>query len=60
MNKKSLQVELHCKKDGEWADQLMATGNRIDRLRVDGYEVNIKVIVDGTRRTVFKFEDKEL
>lgn len=54
---KRLNVKIYCEKDGEWKEPLEQNANRIDEERSKGYEIEIKVIVDGTRRVVFKYED---
>ncbi len=59
MTKNLLKVELHCERDHEWIDQIVSNADRIDQLRMEGYVVDIRVIVDGTRRTVFTFNNVE-
>ena len=50
-----VDIKIHCKTSDGWIVELLRQADRIDTLRKEGKDIEIKIIVDGTRGTVFKF-----
>lgn len=49
-----VEIEIHCLDEEESARELIKQAQRIEAFMWEGNEVEVKVILDGTRRTVYK------